>query len=158
MLGQAVALAQRALTGLLDDVLAQAGTDQQTWFTLSRITSGRSATGGPAQQDNRTRVVRDDLARAFGTGGDHAAGLLDRLGSQGLLATGQDEDPSETRVMLTPEGEARYRELLDAIQAANACLTEPFDASDLETTTRTLQAVTSRAQAIQPRLPGTANS
>ena len=151
-IGHVVVLAEHALTELLNDVLAQAGTDRQAWFSLSRVAAGRAALGGPPEQDNQNDMVRDDLSRAFHIDSGQAVQLLDRLVSEGLVAV-HDEV-----VSLTPKGQALYEDVLRATQATTARLTETLRADDLETTARTLQAVTSRAREMHGEHGGLAAS
>ena len=129
--GQTVAFAQRALTAVLTDHLAEAGTVPQTWYTLNTI-----ATRGPAVERD---ALLAEVAQAPGAAGDE---LLDRLAAEGLIRTDNGS------VSLTADGEVRHGELRTSIAGLTAKVLSPFPLDDIERTTRTLRAVTERAESV----------
>ena len=64
--------------------------------------------------------------------------LLARLEAEGLLR-------GDAEVNLTPEGAELHRELREYISGPTATLLGQFPLADVETTVRTLQAITERA-------------
>jgi DNA-binding MarR family transcriptional regulator len=129
--GQALAFAERTMTATLREHLAQRDIAPETWYALS-LTSTRGP-GIPRQ------VLRSELAGSRNLDSHSAADLLSRLEAEGLIHGGE-------RVDLTAEGDALYRSLREYVAAPTARLLGQFDASDVETTVRTLQAITRRAQ------------
>jgi hypothetical protein len=129
--GQALGLAERTLSTILRDHLAQRNTEPEAWYTLRLL-----ATRGPA-------YPRADLIRMLegpGFDADAADSLLARLESEGLIR-------GDTRLDLTPAGEAQYHSLREYISGPSLQLLSQFDIHDLETTVRTLQAITAKATA-----------
>jgi DNA-binding MarR family transcriptional regulator len=128
--GQALAFAERTLTATLTEHLAQRDTKPETWYALQLI-----ATRGPG-------LSRDALSRDLEGSPNLDAGstrdLLARLEADGLIR-------GDERVDLTDEGIALHRGLREYIAAPTARLLGQFDVRDIETTVRTLQAITQRA-------------
>jgi hypothetical protein len=77
-----------------------------------------------------------------GPGFDAAAinALLDSLRADGLIRGDAELD-------LTPAGEAQYQALRQYISVPSVRLLSQFDVDDLETTVRTLQAISAKATA-----------
>jgi hypothetical protein len=129
--GQALGLAERTLSGILRDHLAQRDTVPEAWYALRLL-----ATRGPG-------YPRADLTRMLvGPGFDaqSADTLLGRLEADDLIR-GDDE------LGLTPAGEAQYESLREYISGPSLRLLSQFDVHDIETTVRTLQAITAKAGA-----------
>jgi DNA-binding MarR family transcriptional regulator len=128
--GQALAFAERTMTATLTEHLAQRDTKPETWYALQLI-----ATRGPG-------LSRDALSRDLEGSPNLDAGstrdLLARLEADGLIR-------GDARVDLTDEGIALHRGLREYIAAPTARLLGQFDIRDIETTVRTLQAITQRA-------------
>jgi DNA-binding MarR family transcriptional regulator len=128
--GQALAFAERTMTATLTEHLAQRDTKPETWYALQLI-----ATRGPG-------LSRDALSRDLEGSPNLDAGstrdLLARLEADGLIR-------GDARVDLTDEGLALHRGLREYIAAPTARLLGQFDVRDIETTVRTLQAITQRA-------------
>jgi hypothetical protein len=128
--GQALAFAERTLTAILREHLAQRDTRPETWYALKLI-----ATGGPG-------LPRAALSRDLGASQSLDAGsadeLLARLEAEGLIRGGPLID-------LTADGEARYRGLREYVSEPTIRLLSQFDIHDIETTVRTIQAITRRA-------------
>ena len=129
--GQTLAFAERTLTATLRRHLAERGTQPETWYALQLI-----ATRGPRLA--RT-ALSADLEGSRTLNADSTRELLARLHAKGLIR-GEDE------LDLTAEGEALHRSLREYIAGPTARLLGQFDVADVETTIRTLQAVTERAR------------
>lgn len=136
--GQALAFAERTLTALLHEHLAQHGTRPETWYALQLI-----ATRGPALS---RQALSRDLDGSPNIAAGSVPGLLARLEAEGLI-TGGD------RVDLTAEGEALHRSLREYVGGPAARLLSQFDIHDIETTVRTMQAITRRAAEEAPAPP-----
>jgi DNA-binding MarR family transcriptional regulator len=128
--GQALAFAERTLTASLRDHLAQRDTKPETWYALRLL-----ATRGPRL--SREALSRD-LEGSRTLDADSTRALLARLEAEGLIRGGDE-------VELTEEGAALYRSLREYIAGPTAQLLGQFDIHDIETTVRTLQAITERA-------------
>jgi DNA-binding MarR family transcriptional regulator len=128
--GRTLAFAERTLTATLRQRLAQRDTEPETWYALQLI-----ATDGPG-------LSRDALSRDLEGSPNLDAGstreLLARLEAEGLIRGGAQVD-------LTPEGTALHRSLREYIAGPTARLLGQFDIHDIETTVRTLQAITKLA-------------
>jgi DNA-binding MarR family transcriptional regulator len=135
--GQALAFAERTLTEILHEHLAERDTKPETWYALQLI-----ATGGPRLA--REALIRD-LERSRNVDSDAIGELLARLEAEGLICGG-------ATVELTPEGEAMHRNLREYVSGPTIRLLSQFDIHDVETTVRTVQAITARAtQESSPR-------
>jgi DNA-binding MarR family transcriptional regulator len=129
--GQALAFAERTLTATLRRHLAERGTTPETWYALQLI-----ATRGP--QLDREALSQDlEGSRTLTAGSTRE--LLARLAAEGLIH-------GDGQIDLTPEGEALHRSLREYIAGPTAQLLGQFDSGDVETTIRTLQAITERAE------------
>jgi DNA-binding MarR family transcriptional regulator len=128
--GQALAFAERTLTATLTEHLAKRDTKPETWYALQLI-----ATRGPG-------LSRDALSRVLEGSPNLDAGstreLLARLEAEGLIQ-------GDEQVDLTEKGAALHRSLREYVAAPTARLLRQFDTRDIETTVRTLQAITQRA-------------
>ena len=128
--GQALAFAERTMTAALHDRLAQRGTKPETWYALQLI-----ATRGPTLS---RQALSRDLEGSRTLNADSTRDLLARLEAEGLIR-------GDTHVDLTAEGQALHRSLREYIAGPAARLLSQFDINDIETTVRTLQAITKRA-------------
>jgi hypothetical protein len=129
--GQALGLTERTLSAILREHLAQRNTVPGAWYTLRLL-----ATGGPA-------YPQADLAqmlRCPGFDADAVHALLKHLEADGLIRGDAELD-------LTTAGEAQYESLREYISGASVQLLSQFDVHDIETTVRTLQAITAKATA-----------
>jgi hypothetical protein len=129
--GQALAFAERTLTATLREHLAQRDTKPETWYALQLV-----ATRGPGL--SREALTRD-LEGSPRLDADSTRELLAELEAEGLI-TGDEH------VDLTPEGQARHRSLREYVSGPTIRLLSQFDLRDIETTVRTVQAITQRAQ------------
>lgn len=128
--GQTLAFAERTLTQVLRQHLAERSTAPETWYALQLI-----AQRGP-------RLAREALSRDLEGSrtltAESTRELLARLEESGLIH-------GDTELDLTADGESLYRGLREYVAAATARLLGQFDADDVATTVRTLQAITERA-------------
>ena len=133
--GRTLAFAERTLTATLREHLAQRDTKPETWYALQLI-----ATDGPG-------LSRDALSRDLEGSPTLDAGstreLLARLEAEGLIR-------GDTHVDLTAEGAALHRSLREYIAGPTVRLLSQFDIHDIETTVRTLQAITKVAAEDSP--------
>src|SRR5262245_13262000 len=134
-LGTTIAFAQRELTALLHEFLAGQGTEPGTWYALKTL-----PIRGPELPAD---AFRDELAQAPAVGPD-AAAVADRLVAEGLIDVAADGN-----VGFTADGEAAFERLRAAVDGLTAEIQEPFDRADLETTLRTLGALTERARELR---------
>jgi hypothetical protein len=129
--GQALGLAERALSAVLRQHLAERNTVPEAWYALRLL-----ATRGPAYpRADLTRLLESPTIDAKAT-----AALLARLQAGGLIR-------GDAALDLTPAGEAQYQSLREYISGPAGQLLSQFDINDIETTVRTLQAVTAKASA-----------
>jgi DNA-binding MarR family transcriptional regulator len=128
--GQALAFAEQTLTVALREHLAQRGTRPETWYALQLI-----ATRGPGLS---RQALSQQLERSRNLNAGSTRELLARLEAEGLIRGG-------SRVDLTAQGEALHRSLREYVAGPAARLLSQFDIRDIETTVRTLQAITKRA-------------
>jgi hypothetical protein len=137
-IGQAVGQAEAALTRLLAGALAETGTSRETYLALQRL----SFLGGAPAMD----AFVLDLGGALALDEPAARDLVGSLRTAGLIHD-LERDATGGRVAeLTTTGAALQDRLRRSVGRVTGELIAPFDASDVETTIRTLQAVTERAQ------------
>jgi DNA-binding MarR family transcriptional regulator len=128
--GQTLAMAEQTLSATLRKHLAERDTKPETWYALQLLT-----TRGPSlSREELTRA----LERSRTLNPDSTRELLKRLEAEGLIR-------GDTDLELTPEGEALHRSLREYIGGLTVRLLSQFDVRDIETTVRTLQAITERA-------------
>ena len=128
--GQTLAFAERTLTATLREHLAPRGVVPETWYALQLL-----GTRGPGY--SRQALIADlDGSRSLDSGS--AAEVVVRVEAEGLIR-------GDERLDLTAEGDALYRGLREYVAAATFRLLSQFDAGDVETTIRTLRAITERA-------------
>ena len=129
--GQTLAFAERALTAVLRRHLAERQTTPETWYALQLV-----ATRGPAL--DREALSRD-LEGSPNLDAGSTSQLLARLEADGLIR-------GDAEVDLTTAGEAVHRSLRESIAGPRNALLSEFAVEDVETTVRTLQAITARAE------------
>ena len=128
--GQTLAFAERALSAVLRRHLAERQIEPETWYALQLI-----ATRGPGLA---REALSADLESSRTLNADSTRELLARLQAEGLIRGDAELD-------LTAEGEALHRSLRESIAGPRNQLLSQFDVDDVETTVRTLQAITERA-------------
>lgn len=127
--GQALGLAERTLSANLRAHLAERDTEPETWYALQLI-----ATRGPGlAREELTGVLESPNFDA-----DSVCELLARLEADGLIG-------GDAEVDLTDEGKALHGSLREYIAGPTVELLSQFDLGDIETTVRTLKAITKRA-------------
>jgi DNA-binding MarR family transcriptional regulator len=142
--GYTLGLAERTLTAVLREHLAQRDTQPETWYALQLI-----AMRGPALDRN---ALSDELSRSRTLNADSTCELLARLEAGGLIRGDREID-------LTTEGQALHRSLSEYIAVPRTRLLSQFSIDDIETTVRTLQAIAERAaQEASSPAPGVAAS
>jgi hypothetical protein len=129
--GQTLAFAERALTATLRQHLAKRQITPETWYALQLI-----ATRGP---ELSREALSHDLEGSRNLNADSTRELLARLQDDGLIR-------GDEKVDLTAEGVVLHRSLREYIAGPTARLLGQFDADDVATTIRTLQAITERAE------------
>jgi hypothetical protein len=128
--GYTLALVERTLTAVLEDHLAERGTDTGTWYALQVLTMR-----GP-RADRAALTAELATSRKLNAG--LAAELLARLEADGLISGGSE-------VSLTPEGRSLHRDLAEYVAVPRIRLLSQFDPDDIDTTVRTMQAIADRA-------------
>jgi DNA-binding MarR family transcriptional regulator len=128
--GPALAFAERTLTTVLREHLAQRDCTPETWYVFQLV----SRSGPEYSRD----ALTSDLAGSPTLDTASATELLARLEAEGLIS-GQDH------VELTANGEEYYAGLREHVLAGTARLLGQFDIRDIETTVRTVRAITERA-------------
>jgi DNA-binding MarR family transcriptional regulator len=129
--GQILANAEQTLTATLRRHLAERDVEPETWYVLQVVTRR-----GPAL-DRQTLSTELEGSRTLNP--DTTRELLARMEAEGLIR-------GDAVVDLTAEGEALHRSLREYIAGPTARLLGQFPAEDVETTVRTLQAITERAK------------
>ena len=129
--GQTLAFAERALTAVLRRHLAERQTTPETWYALQLI-----ATRGPALDREALSGRPRGLAQPRRRRDARAAGS----------ARGGWADPRRRPGRPDDRGEAVHRSLREYIAEPRTRLLSQFDVEDVETTIRTLQAITARAE------------
>jgi DNA-binding MarR family transcriptional regulator len=128
--GQTLAFAEQTLSETLRKHLAERGTKPGTWYALQLL-----AARGPGL--GREELIAA-LERSRSLDPASVRELLKRLEAEGLIR-------GDVLVDLTPEGQALHRSLREYVGGSAARLLSQFDVHDIETTVRTLQAITKRA-------------
>jgi DNA-binding MarR family transcriptional regulator len=128
--GYTLGFAERTLTAVLREHLAERGTEPETWYALQLI-----AMHGPAL--DRT-TLSDELKGSRTLNADSTHELLARLEAEGLIR-------GDSEIELTAQGQALHRDLSEYIAVPRIQLLSQFSMDDIETTVRTLQAIAERA-------------
>jgi hypothetical protein len=110
--------------------LAERQTTPETWYALQLI-----ATRGPGLA---RQALSHDLEGSPTLNADSTHELLTRLETNGLIRGDAELD-------LTTEGQALHRDLREYIAGPRDRLLSQFNGDDIETTVRTLRAITERA-------------
>jgi hypothetical protein len=144
--GYTLGLAERTLTAVLHQHLAERGTEPEAWYALQLI-----AMHGPAL--DRT-ALSDELKSSRTLNADSTSELLSRLAADGLIR-------GDSKIDLTAAGQALHRDLSEYIAVPRIRLLSQFGIDDIETTVRTLQALAERAAQesglLSPRQPSSAS-
>lgn len=130
--GYTLALAERTLTAVLQDHLAERGVRPETWYALQLLT-----VRGPVLE---REALAADLASSRALNPDSTRELLARLEAEGLIR-------GDREIELTDDGRALHRSLREYVAVPRDRLLSQFDVEDIETTVRTLRAIAERAAA-----------
>ena len=130
--GYTLALAERTLTAVLQDHLAERGVRPETWYALQLLT-----VRGPVLE---RAALAADLASSRALNPDSTRELLARLEAEGLIR-------GDREIELTDDGRALHRSLREYVAVPRDRLLSQFDVEDIETTVRTLRAIAERAAA-----------
>jgi DNA-binding MarR family transcriptional regulator len=133
--GQALAFAERTLTAVLREHLSHRATTPEAWYALKLV-----ASRGPGL--DREALSRD-LEGSPNLDADSATELLARLEAEGLIT-------GDTRIDLTDKGQAVFEDLRAYIAGPTIRLLSQFAIRDVETTVRTMQAITRLAAEESP--------
>jgi DNA-binding MarR family transcriptional regulator len=128
--GQTLAFTERTLSAVLHRHLAQRDIEPETWYALKLI-----AVGGHVARES----LSEDLEGSRGMDPDSVRALLAQLEADGLVA-------GEEAVELTKAGSVFFENLRSYVLGATMDLLGKFDLRDVETTVRTLKAITLRAK------------
>jgi hypothetical protein len=139
----ALGTAERAMTRLLLDVLAETGTPELTWYAFQRLSV--------LQPVPTPDAFRRDLGHELDLEDAAAAALLDGIMAAGLMHETSGPDGGEARISLTAAGESVRAQIRRSVAGLVAELVEPFDPEDIEVTTRTLTGLTGRARELHRR-------
>jgi MarR family transcriptional regulator for hemolysin len=130
-------VAARATRGLLDTVLAQAGTTFSSWMVLAALSAR-----GPA--------IQRDLAKSLNMIGPSIVERIDQLESAGLVT--RSPVPGDRRaslVDLTGDGQALVARLHGVMRKTEAALTDGLDPDEVAATRRVLAQVAERARTLR---------
>ena len=130
--GYTLALAERTLTAVLQDHLAERGVRPETWYALQLLT-----VRGPVLE---REALAADLASSRALNPDSTRELLARLEAERLIR-------GDREIELTDDGRALHRSLREYVAVPRDRLLSQFDVEDIETTVRTLRAIAERAAA-----------
>jgi DNA-binding MarR family transcriptional regulator len=128
--GQTLAFAERTLTTVLRRHLAEREIAPETWYALKLI-----ASGGP-RLDRQALIA--DLEGSPALDATSTRALLAQLEADGLIR-------GDAQVDLTAEGHVLFEDLREYVSRPAAELLGQFDVADIDTTVRTLQAITEHA-------------
>jgi hypothetical protein len=128
--GQTLAFAERTLTAVLRRHLAERAVAPETWYALKLIAA--RGHGLPRQ------ALTSDLEGSRTLHPDSVRELLARLQAEGLIQ-------GDEQVDFTSKGEHMFSDLQEYVSRPTAELLGEFDLDDIDTTVRTLQAITERA-------------
>jgi MarR family transcriptional regulator, transcriptional regulator for hemolysin len=136
-LGRQLNVTARATRGLLDGVLAQAGTTFSSWLVLMALSAR-----GPA--------IQKELARDLDMIGPSVVERIDQLEASGhVVRSAVPEDRRAYLVSLTPSGKALFERLEGTMKATEAALVDGLTARDVATTRRVLIHITNQARALR---------
>ena len=130
--GYTLALAERTLTVVLQDHLAERGVRPETWYALQLLT-----VRGPVLD---REALAADLASSRALNPDSTRELLAQLEAEGLIR-------GDREIELTDDGRALHRSLREYVAVPRDRLLSQLDVEDIETTVRTLRAIAERAAA-----------
>jgi MarR family transcriptional regulator for hemolysin len=135
-------VAARATRGLLDAVLAAAGTTFSSWTVLAALSAR-----GPA--------IQRDLAASLKMIGPSIVERIDQLESAGLVTrSAVPGDRRASLVELTSDGKALIARLQGVMRSTEDALTSGLDPREVEVTRRVLARVADRARTLRAERAG----
>jgi MarR family transcriptional regulator for hemolysin len=135
-------VAARATRGLLDAVLAEAGTTFSSWTVLAALKA-------------RGPLIQKDLAKSVNMIGPSIVERIDQLESAGLVMRSPvPDDRRASLVDLTSEGQALIGRLHGVMRDTENALTDGLDEHDVQTTRRVLAQVAERARTLRAQRSG----
>lgn len=129
--GQTLAFAERALTGVLRKRLAERDTTPEAWYVFQLVSQR-----GP--EFSREALI-NDVTGSRNVDAASVPGLLSRLDAEGLIR-------DRAHVELTDKGKDLHRSLREHVFGSTSQLLSQFDIHDIETTVRTMRAITERVE------------
>jgi MarR family transcriptional regulator for hemolysin len=135
-------IAARATRGLLDAVLAAAGTTFSSWTVLAALSDR-----GPA--------IQRDLAASVKMIGPSIVERIDQLETAGLVTrSAVPGDRRASLVELTADGKALIARLQGVMRSTEDALTSGLDPREVEVTRRVLAQVAERARTLRAERAG----
>jgi MarR family transcriptional regulator, transcriptional regulator for hemolysin len=145
-LGRQLNVTARAVRGVLDAVLAEAGTTFSGWTVLAALHA-------------RGPVIQKDLARSLGMIGPSIVERIDQLEQAGLVVRSPvPEDRRASRVTLTDQGRELFGRLRGVMRETEAALTDGLDPRDVQTARDVLGHMAERARQLRASPEPTAGS
>jgi hypothetical protein len=132
--GQTLAFAERTLSAVLREHLAERDTEPEKWYAL-KLLAGTGETGWS----------RDELIGRLSSSPTFSAAAADDL--LGQLEAGGLVTHDDGALRLTSVGSAAFEDLRSYVAGPAVALLGQFDVRDIETTVHTLRAITERATA-----------
>jgi DNA-binding MarR family transcriptional regulator len=143
--GRDIGAAQKATGALLDRQLERVGLPFEEWTVLFTLNgTGPLPTSALVARQVDGLKISEAEARA----------VVDGMRAAGRLAPLDDADTADPRLAPTPEAEAVFRPVFQAVTALATELYGDLPPADLEATRRTLAEVTRRANARLAALAG----
>jgi DNA-binding MarR family transcriptional regulator len=135
-LTQIVGRAEQAFGALMRQVLSETGGTFHQWVCLSVLAGSGGTAAGSRLYDKVTGALKIDRALAVAA--------VEELAANGYVSGVGEAD----EVSLTDAGRRRFDALRSAIDAATSSLYEGVSEEDLAVTSKVLEAVTARANAL----------
>lgn len=136
-LGRQLNVAARAVRGVLDAVLAEAGTTFAGWTVLAALQAR-----GPA--------IQKDLAKSLDMIGPSVVERIDQLEQAGLVVrSAVPGDRRASLITVTDQGRELFARLHEVMRTTEAALTEGLDQRDVQTARVVLAHITARARELR---------
>jgi MarR family transcriptional regulator, transcriptional regulator for hemolysin len=136
-LGRQLNVTARAVRGVLDAVLAEAGTTFSAWTVLAALHA-------------RGPVIQKDLARSLDMIGPSIVERVDQLEQAGLvLRSPVPQDRRASMITLTDRGRELADRLRGVMRDTEAALTDGLDPRDVQTTRDVLSHMAGRARELR---------
>jgi MarR family transcriptional regulator, transcriptional regulator for hemolysin len=136
-LGRQLNVTARAVRGVLDAVLAEAGTTFSAWTVLAALHA-------------RGPVIQKDLARSLDMIGPSVVERIDQLEQAGLVIRSPvPQDRRASMITLTDRGRELSARLRGVMRDTEAALTDGLDPRDVQTTRDVLSHMAERARELR---------